>query len=315
MRSCRGSTSSNDAVAPTACELRRLDAAAIAELEPHARGIAGFTRPPRVSSTSARSREPRAGRARGRRIRRHALRRHRRRPERPGAPTHPRARVIEADHAVFCAGAWADRLARARGRTDPIRGSCPSAAPTFVSSPSGASSCARSSTPSPTRRCHSSASTSHGTSGRGADRPDRAGRVPATATAARAHRQDLLDTLGLARHVANAATLLDDRCRGDLRAPRCARPSCAPPRACARSPGDRRRTIIRRRARPGTGSRRPPGRRLRLLRGPSGPFTSATRPRPPRPPRSPSPGTSPTRSRRRWREPPRARTKRRQRTR
>ena len=50
--------------------------------------------------------------------------------------THARG-ATEAGHAIFCAGAWSDRLAVRRGPI-PTRGSCRSAAPTCGSYPSAA---------------------------------------------------------------------------------------------------------------------------------------------------------------------------------
>ena len=123
--------------------LRRIDAAGIRELEPHARGIAGLHSPhtgivdfPGVArafardvldagATVATGCEVQAVQASGRSLR--LIHSH-------GA--------TEARHTVFCAGAWADRLALAAG-ADPDPRIVPFAAPTCASRPSAATWCAR----------------------------------------------------------------------------------------------------------------------------------------------------------------------------
>lgn len=108
--------------------LRRIDAAAISELEPHARGLAALHSPNTgivdfraVACAYARDIQDTGGTvATGCGVQRVA----------PGSRTirvtHARG-TLEAGHAVFCAGAWADRLAVAAGadpdpRIVPFRG-------------------------------------------------------------------------------------------------------------------------------------------------------------------------------------------------
>jgi 2-hydroxyglutarate dehydrogenase len=108
--------------------LRRIDAAGIQELEPHARGIAGLHSPntgivdfPAVARAYAQDAlEAGASIATGCGVR--AIRT----VNRSLAIEHDRG-TTEAGHAVFCAGAWADRLAIAAGadadpRIVPFRG-------------------------------------------------------------------------------------------------------------------------------------------------------------------------------------------------
>ena len=108
--------------------LRRIDAAGIEQIEPHARGIAGLHSPgtgivdfPAVARSYAR--DVLDGGRRGR---------HRTRGQ--GVKVKSRSLHLvhstgttEAGHAIFCAGAWADRLAVAAGadpdpRIVPFRG-------------------------------------------------------------------------------------------------------------------------------------------------------------------------------------------------
>ena len=144
--------------------LRRLGADEIAEIEPHARGLAALHSPAHRRRRLPRGRrgfaeDVRAGRRLGRdrprgqgaaRIGR--LGRDRRAPRR-------RRETIEAGYAVLCAGAWADKLAVAAGAPDdprivPFRGGYLSCGPSATrwSAPT--------STRSPTRTCPSSAPTS-----------------------------------------------------------------------------------------------------------------------------------------------------------
>jgi 2-hydroxyglutarate dehydrogenase len=108
--------------------LRRIDAAGIEELEPHARGIAGLHSPgtgiadfPAVARAYAEDiREGGGSLTTGCEVQGVA------RVGRALRLTHSHG-ATEADHAVFCAGAWADRLAVAAGadpdpRIVPFRG-------------------------------------------------------------------------------------------------------------------------------------------------------------------------------------------------
>ena len=108
--------------------LRRLDAEGIRELEPHAVGIAGLHSPatgivsfPAVARAYARTSRGRGGDG-GTAARCTAVQRGRAHDSLEHTP-----RVHRGDHAIFCAGAWADRLAVAAGadpdpRIVPFRG-------------------------------------------------------------------------------------------------------------------------------------------------------------------------------------------------
>ena len=130
-----GSTASRSAAAPTASRACAVcSGPEIAEVEPHATGIAALHSPhtgivdfPAVArALAARA----AGAAAASCVLGHEVTGVRRAGREASSSTGPR-RAVTARHAVFCAGAWADRLAVAAG-----------APPTRASSPSAASTCA-----------------------------------------------------------------------------------------------------------------------------------------------------------------------------
>ena len=124
--------------------LRRIDADGIAELEPHARGIDGLHSPGTgIADFARRGPGLRGRRAGGGRHDRDQLRgpgRHGERRARCASPI--RAGRPMARNAIFCAGAWADRLAVAAG-ADPDPRIVPFRGAYLRLRPSGASSCAR----------------------------------------------------------------------------------------------------------------------------------------------------------------------------
>lgn len=123
--------------------LRRLDARGIEALEPHARGIAGLHSPntgivdfPAVARAYAHDVLETGGAvATGCGVTGVVVK------ARSLLLTHARG-ATEAGHAIFCAGAWSDRLAWPWAPT-PTRGSCRSGGPTCGSCPSVVGSCAR----------------------------------------------------------------------------------------------------------------------------------------------------------------------------
>ncbi len=299
--------SSSAAAGPTACRgCAGSTPPSIEELEPHARGIAGLHSPDTgIADFAAVARayaqdllDAGATVATGCEVQRRAAS-----TGRALRLGHAQG-VTEATHAVFCAGAWADRLAVAAGadpdpRIVPFRGA-------YLRLVPERRQLVRSliyPVPDPSLPFLGVHLTKH-----------IGGEVLIGPTALMAGARDAYR----ARAPCTAATCST---RSPGPAPggcsptggRPASPSCVT-RAALRVRARRRalraraasssdvRAGVRRRARAGARPRRQAGRRLRLLRTPSARCTCATRPRPPRPPRWRSPATSPTRpsARSRW---------------
>ena len=129
-----------------------------ARWSPRPAGVAALHRPPPASSTSPRGREPTWDEhpaAGGAGVPACAVAAS---TDGAGGERHASPRETRARAAVACAGAWADRLGRARGRR-PSRGSSRSGAPTCDFAPSAPSLVRAKSTPCPTPSCRFSAPT------------------------------------------------------------------------------------------------------------------------------------------------------------